>query len=101
MARLDQLLAQDGRAKVKGDDEEAYSLSSTLVDELYEQVSAQIKSKKVKQQIKQAKQVVNVPTTHPKLAKKKEVTKTDKTNKTARILYHYHNAQLIECWDAW
>jgi hypothetical protein len=42
MARLDQLLTQDGTAKVAGDEtsEEAYSLTSTLVDELYEQVSS-------------------------------------------------------------
>ena len=58
MARVEQLLTHDGVARVNSDFDEHYSLTPTLIDDLYEQAQAHAKEKRVKQQQKTSKQVV-------------------------------------------
>jgi hypothetical protein len=48
MARVEQLLTHDGVARVNSDFDESYSLTPTLIDDLYEQAQAQAKEKRVK-----------------------------------------------------
>lgn len=48
MARVEQLLTHDGVARVNNEFDEDYSLTPTLIDDLYEQAQAQVKEKRVK-----------------------------------------------------